>query len=194
MHRRDFLVSSVLGSIGAAVGGFSTHPLTASSGSNYGPLNPALMEMVQARIDALKAAGFEIGKNLVLDYQNAQGNPGTARNIIEKFMADKVDLLATPTIPTCLPTLAETDIDHGPPGTERRFMAVSVNTRPFNYLGLPAASAPCGLDPNGLPIGLQIVAPLCGEARLVGAMRAAEAVLGPACPTPIEPRAEAVRP
>jgi K+-transporting ATPase ATPase C chain len=28
----------------------------ASSGSNYGPLNPALMEMVQARVDALKAA------------------------------------------------------------------------------------------------------------------------------------------
>ena len=28
----------------------------ASSGSNYGPLNPALMDMVQTRIDALKAA------------------------------------------------------------------------------------------------------------------------------------------
>lgn len=30
--------------------------LTASSGSNYGPLNPALFQEVQARIDALKAA------------------------------------------------------------------------------------------------------------------------------------------
>jgi K+-transporting ATPase ATPase C chain len=28
----------------------------ASSGSNYGPMNPALMDVVQARIDALKAA------------------------------------------------------------------------------------------------------------------------------------------
>jgi K+-transporting ATPase ATPase C chain len=28
----------------------------ASSGSNYGPLNPALMEMVHARVDALKTA------------------------------------------------------------------------------------------------------------------------------------------
>ena len=35
---------------------FNAENLTASSGSNYGPLNPALMEMVQARIDALKAA------------------------------------------------------------------------------------------------------------------------------------------
>ena len=79
----------------------------------------------------------------------------------------KVDILATPTIPTCLPTLAETDIDHGPPGTERRFLAVSVNTRPFNYLGLPASSQPCGFDPNGLPIGLQLAARPFAEARLL---------------------------
>ncbi|MBS0561074.1 MAG: amidase [Proteobacteria bacterium] len=79
----------------------------------------------------------------------------------------KVDVLATPTIRTCLPTRAETDIDHGPPGSETRFMAVSANTRPFNYLGLPAISIPCGFDPNGLPIGLQLAARPFGEARLL---------------------------
>jgi potassium-transporting ATPase KdpC subunit len=35
---------------------FNAANLTASSGSNYGPLNPALFSMVQARIGALKAA------------------------------------------------------------------------------------------------------------------------------------------
>jgi len=35
---------------------FNAETLTGSSGSNYGPLNPALTDMVQARIDALKAA------------------------------------------------------------------------------------------------------------------------------------------
>ncbi len=35
---------------------FNADALTASSGSNYGPLNPDLMKMVQGRIDALKAA------------------------------------------------------------------------------------------------------------------------------------------
>ena len=39
-----------------AYNAFNAENLTASSGSNYGPLNPALMDMVQARIDALKAA------------------------------------------------------------------------------------------------------------------------------------------
>lgn len=79
----------------------------------------------------------------------------------------KVDVLVTPSIKTCLPTLADTDIDRGPPGTEKRFMAVSSNSRPFNYLGLPAVSAPCGLDPNGCPIGLQIAGRPFAEGRVL---------------------------
>src|SRR5215204_4427764 len=35
---------------------FNADTLTGSSGSNYGPLNPALTDAAQARIDALKAA------------------------------------------------------------------------------------------------------------------------------------------
>jgi aspartyl-tRNA(Asn)/glutamyl-tRNA(Gln) amidotransferase subunit A len=95
--------------------------------------------------------------------------------ILQAFAADvfaKVDVLATPSIRTCLPTLEETDIDHGPPGTETKFMAVSANTRPFNYLGLPAISVPCGFDPHGCPIGLQIAGRPFAEARV---MRVADA-------------------
>mgnify|MGYP005810707719 CR=1 FL=1 len=90
--------------------------------------------------------------------------------ILKAFAAEvfsRVDALITPTIPTVLPTLAETDIDNGPPGTEHRFMAVSANTRPFNYLGLPAVSVPCGFDPNGCPIGLQIAGRPFAEARVL---------------------------
>jgi aspartyl-tRNA(Asn)/glutamyl-tRNA(Gln) amidotransferase subunit A len=79
----------------------------------------------------------------------------------------RVDVLVTPTIRTCLPTLEETDIDHGPPGTETKFMAVSANTRSFNYLGLPVISVPCGFDPNGCPIGLQIAGRPFAEARVM---------------------------
>jgi aspartyl-tRNA(Asn)/glutamyl-tRNA(Gln) amidotransferase subunit A len=90
--------------------------------------------------------------------------------ILRAFAAEvfsQVDVLITPTIRTCLPTLAETDIDNGPPGTEHRFMAVSANTRPFNYLGLPAISVPCGFDPNGCPIGLQIAGRPFAEGRIL---------------------------
>lgn len=90
--------------------------------------------------------------------------------ILKAFCQDvfsRFDVLATPTIRTCLPTLADTDIDNGSPGTEHRFMAVSANTRPFNYLGLPAISIPCGFDPAGLPIGLQIAGRPFAEARVL---------------------------
>ncbi len=90
--------------------------------------------------------------------------------ILKAFAAavfSQVDVLVTPTIRTCLPTLAETDIDHGPPSTETKFMAVSANTRPFNYLGLPVISVPCGFDPNGCPIGLQIAGRPFAEARVM---------------------------
>jgi aspartyl-tRNA(Asn)/glutamyl-tRNA(Gln) amidotransferase subunit A len=90
--------------------------------------------------------------------------------VLRAFAAEvfaQVDVLVTPTIRTCLPTLEETDIDHGPPGTETKFMAVSANTRPFNYLGLPAISIPCGFDPNGCPIGMQIAGRPFAEARVL---------------------------
>ncbi|MCX7933622.1 MAG: amidase [Rhodovarius sp.] len=75
-------------------------------------------------------------------------------------------LVATPTLRIRAPTLAETDID-ADPANWGRFMAIPANTRPFNYLGLPAISIPCGFDPAGLPIGLQLAARPFGEGRLL---------------------------
>jgi aspartyl-tRNA(Asn)/glutamyl-tRNA(Gln) amidotransferase subunit A len=46
-------------------------------------------------------------------------------------------------------------------------MAVSANTRPFNYLGLPAVSIPCGFDSNRCPIGLQIAGRPFAEGRVL---------------------------
>jgi aspartyl-tRNA(Asn)/glutamyl-tRNA(Gln) amidotransferase subunit A len=69
----------------------------------------------------------------------------------------QVDLLATPTIRICLPTIAATDVDDGPPGTEQLALGISINTRPFNYLGLPGLAVPIGFTRNGLPQSMQLV-------------------------------------
>jgi potassium-transporting ATPase KdpC subunit len=53
---------------------FNAENLTASSGSNYGPLNPSLLEMVQARIDALKAADPDNTQPLPVDLVTASGS------------------------------------------------------------------------------------------------------------------------
>jgi putative ABC transport system substrate-binding protein len=62
--------------------------------------HPALNATRRGFLDGLKAAGFVEGKNLVFEYQNAQGDVGNARNIVDKFLADKVDLLAPCTTPS----------------------------------------------------------------------------------------------
>ncbi len=90
--------------------------------------------------------------------------------VLEAFAREvfaKVDVLATPTIRAPIPTLAETDVESGDEGAVRRFLAPSANTRPINYLGLPAISLPCGFDDNALPVGLQIIGRPFAEARLL---------------------------
>ncbi len=57
-----------------AYNAFNAENLTASSGSNYGPLNPALMNMVQARIDALKAADPDNTLPIPVDLVTASGS------------------------------------------------------------------------------------------------------------------------
>lgn len=53
----------------------------------------------------------------------------------------------------------------------------------------PALSLPCGFTSEHLPVGLQIVGPSKGEAQLLSAANALEAVLGLRDATPIDPRA-----
>lgn len=109
-------------------------------------------------------AGYAVPAAVYVEALRARGAilRAFAREVFEQ-----VDLLLSPTIRICLPTLAATDIDNGPPGTEELALGISANTRPFNYLGLPAMSVPCGFDPNGLPIGLQIAGRPFAEAQVL---------------------------
>ena len=48
------------------------------------------------------------------------------------------------------------------------------NCAPFNALGLPAITIPCGFSGKGLPIGLMIVGPMFGEATVLALANAVE--------------------
>jgi amidase len=54
---------------------------------------------------------------------------------------------------------------------------------------LPALSLPCGFTATGLPVGLQLVGPPRGEAKLLAAASLIESVFGIATRLPIDPRA-----
>lgn len=102
-------------------------------------------------------------------YIEAQSRRGPILRAFAREVFGVVDLLATPTIPTRIPTRLATDIDAGTPGAIDRFMGVSRNTRLLNYLGLPAISVPCGFDDLGLPVGLQLIGRPFGEGRVLHA-------------------------
>ena len=53
---------------------FNADKLTGSSGSNYGPLNPALRDAAQARIDALRQADPGNTKPIPVDLVTASGS------------------------------------------------------------------------------------------------------------------------
>ena len=76
-----------------------------------------------------------------------------------------VDLLVTPTTPVPAPLIAE--LKQNPDLLRPRELLLLRNTRPINVWGLPAISIPCGFTPAGLPIGLQIVGPHWGEAKVL---------------------------
>lgn len=61
--------------------------------------HPALDAACDGFIDALKEAGYEDGKNITIDVQNAQGDTNNLSTISDRFVSNNVDLvlaIATP--------------------------------------------------------------------------------------------------
>ncbi len=61
----------------------------------------------------------------------------------------------------------------------------------ISLVSCPALSLPCGFTRNGLPVGLQVVAPPRGEARLLAGARLLEELLDLPARPPIDPRVPA---
>lgn len=84
---------------------------------------------------------------------------GLRRPILQQFVEQvfsRCDALFTPTIPLMVPRRDATDVGAGE--SLWPILARLVRcTAPINFLGLPAISVPAGLDPQGLPIGAQLV-------------------------------------
>ena len=55
--------------------------------------HPALDSAREGLIEGLKEKGYEEGKNITIDYQNAQGDNPTSQTIAQKFVSEKKDLI-----------------------------------------------------------------------------------------------------
>jgi hypothetical protein len=101
-------------------------------------------------------------------YDYLQGSRLRAQ-LTREFIAEvfaKVDVLVAPTIPE--PALALAEAKSGTTedvvGRMGRFSRL---TRPFNALGLPVLSVPCGFGSSGLPLSVQLVGRPFDEASVL---------------------------
>ncbi|WP_299231310.1 amidase [uncultured Halomonas sp.] len=81
------------------------------------------------------------------------------------------DLLITPTLP-----LSPFEAGHNVPpgGPYREWMEWTPFSYPFNLTQQPAASLPCGLDDQGLPVGLHLVGPRFQDLKVLQVARLLE--------------------
>jgi aspartyl-tRNA(Asn)/glutamyl-tRNA(Gln) amidotransferase subunit A len=111
----------------------------------------AYANQVRTRMEA----GFFVPATQYIDALRLRGH------FLKEFLStsmDEVDAVLLPAIPFPIPTVEETDVEaKGGPETLAMVGRFTGLTRPFNTLGIPALSVPCGFDANGLPIGMQLV-------------------------------------
>ena len=111
-------------------------------------------------------ASFELGScYAAIDYVQAQRLRHHLMIETHRALAG-FDAVVMPTSP-----VPATPIEGAPP---EHAMLRPRNTMPFNVLGLPALSAPCGFTAGGLPIGLQIVGKAFDEAGILRVAHAYE--------------------
>ena len=152
---------------------------------------------------ATRDAGFgdEVKRRIILGtyalssgyYDAYYGQAQKVRTLIARDFAaafEQADVLVSPTAPTTAFKLGEKLDDP---------MAMYLNdiaTIPANLAGVPGMSLPSGLaDEDGLPTGIQILAPATQDERLYGVGAALEAMLTDALGRPAaRPGARAQRP
>jgi putative ABC transport system substrate-binding protein len=108
--RRHLLISTcvLLGGIAFGAPAFAEDAFVAVTAIVEHPALDAARDGVR---DELKAAGYEEGKNLRFIYESAQGNPGTAVQIAQKFVGENPSVIVPISTPSAQAVIsATTDI------------------------------------------------------------------------------------
>jgi aspartyl-tRNA(Asn)/glutamyl-tRNA(Gln) amidotransferase subunit A len=105
------------------------------------------------------------------DYIRAKWELETLRRKVDDAFTD-FDLVVVPTQKILPPPLDELiERAHSTEPSNPRLVS---NCSPFNIMGLPAVSIPCGFSKSGLPIGLMIVGPTFSEGKVLAVANAYE--------------------
>ena len=125
---------------------------------------------LQPHVLARLEPGFHVSAH---DYLQAQRLRARLARTFVAEVFDAIDVLVAPTIPEPPPPLAVAKAGTADDRVARmgRFSRL---TRPFNALGLPVVSVPCGFSADGRPVGMQLVGRPFAEATLLALAHAYE--------------------
>ena len=136
----------------------------------------------QELVDPDFRAQATLGSSLsALDIQKLNARRGALGAHMRQFM-QRFDLLVTPSV--AVPAFEARPAGHSPM-TPQAMLGWTPFSYPFNLTQQPACTIPCGLTRAGLPMGLQIVGPMFGDALVLRAARAYESAQPIRRPAPI---------
>src|SRR5262249_33140276 len=107
LSRRHLLASSAMVAAGLALGkpAFADEAFVAVTAIVEHPALDACRDGIR---DELKAGGYEEGKNLKFVYESAQGNPGTAVQIAQKFVGESPTVIVPISTPSAQAVIGAT--------------------------------------------------------------------------------------
>ena len=128
-------------------------------------------EQVALTDPALRWQAEQGRKTSVLELQSAIQRRGEL-GVFMRLFHERYDLLLTPGL--SVPAFEAKTVDQWGLSLDN-FLGWTPFSYPFNLTQQPAAVVPCGLTRSGLPMALQVVGPMHGDALVLRAARAYEA-------------------
>jgi aspartyl-tRNA(Asn)/glutamyl-tRNA(Gln) amidotransferase subunit A len=133
----------------------------------------------------------ELGPDVVAEMERADGLTGRQAGhimflrldyqvrMLQQMHDQGIDMIVSPTEPITPPRIGTLTVPFGGAPDVNVTTVMCGLTGPFNALGWPAISVPCGRDAQGMPVGLQIAALPWREQDCLAAAAVVEAALGP---------------
>src|SRR5690606_35584544 len=154
--------------------------------------SPTVEDVMSATRDA--GFGDEVKRRIILGtyalsagyYDAYYGSAQKVRTLIQQDFASafaQVDVIATPSAPTTAFRIGEKIDD------PLQMYLNDITTIPANLAGVPGISIPSGLAEDGLPVGIQFLAPAREDARLYRVGAALETALVDSWGAPLLSRA-----
>jgi aspartyl-tRNA(Asn)/glutamyl-tRNA(Gln) amidotransferase subunit A len=140
---------------------------------NSGRYSLSVRQSLDAAIKSMNDSATQPCTEKVIDYVTSQWRLTSMRKNIDAAFTN-FDLVALPTMRIAPRTINDAlSREEDPKPREPETVS---NCSPFNILGLPAISIPCGFSKEGLPIGLMIAGPRFSEGKVLALANAFERI------------------